>query len=176
MKEEYLLYFDSENDCLTAQNLLFDNSIETKEIISPYPIKNTKINNKSSVPKFTLIGGIIGFLFAFLLILWLSSYDYPINTGGKPTFFFPSAIPVIFSLTVLFASIFGFIGFLFNTKLPQWFIRDSLIAKAERELQNRFSIIIQTDASEFSNLIERLKIIANLKGFFSIYELKNESN
>lgn len=170
MKAEYLLYFDSKNDCLTAQNLLFENSIETIEIISPYPISNSKMYNKSSIPKFTLIGGIIGFLFALFLILWLGSYDYPINTGGKPTFFFPSTIPVIFSLTILFASVSGFIGFLFNSKLPQWFIRDSLIAKAESELQNRFCIIIQIDESIVSILIERLKNTANLKGFYSINE------
>ena len=49
--------------------------------------------------------GISGTATALGFITWALSVDWPLNFGGKPFFSLPAWIPIIFELTVLFASV-----------------------------------------------------------------------
>ena len=51
------------------------------------------------------IYGITGTATALGFITWALSVDWPLNFGGKPFFSLPAWIPIIFELTVLFASV-----------------------------------------------------------------------
>ena len=51
------------------------------------------------------IYGISGTATALGFITWALSVDWPLNFGGKPFFSLPAWIPIIFELTVLFASV-----------------------------------------------------------------------
>jgi len=51
------------------------------------------------------IYGITGTLTALSGISYALVYDWPINFGGKPHFALPAWVPIIFELTVLFASV-----------------------------------------------------------------------
>ncbi len=51
------------------------------------------------------IYGITGTSTAIGFITWALSFDWPLNFGGKPFFSLPAWIPIIFELTVLFASV-----------------------------------------------------------------------
>ncbi|MGK2861164.1 MAG: DUF3341 domain-containing protein [Chitinophagaceae bacterium] len=51
------------------------------------------------------IYGITGTSTAIGFITWALSVDWPLNFGGKPFFSLPAWIPIIFELTVLFASV-----------------------------------------------------------------------
>jgi hypothetical protein len=51
------------------------------------------------------IYGITGTATALGFISWVFTNDWPMNIGGKPHFALPAWIPIIFELTVLFASV-----------------------------------------------------------------------
>jgi hypothetical protein len=51
------------------------------------------------------IYGIMGTTTAFSFITWAFTTDWPLNSGGKPFFSLPAWIPIMFELTVLFASV-----------------------------------------------------------------------
>ena len=51
------------------------------------------------------IYGISGTATALGFISWFFTNDWPLNIGGKPHFALPAWIPIIFELTVLFASV-----------------------------------------------------------------------
>jgi len=51
------------------------------------------------------IYGITGTATALGFISWIFTNDWPLNIGGKPHFALPAWIPIIFELTVLFASV-----------------------------------------------------------------------
>ena len=51
------------------------------------------------------IYGISGTATALGFISWVFTNDWPLNIGGKPHFALPAWIPIIFELTVLFASV-----------------------------------------------------------------------
>src|SRR5580704_10166634 len=59
----------------------------------------------SYIPWLVLIAGITGGSLAFLLAVWTSAYDYPLNIGGKPTWSVPAFIPVIFECTILLSGL-----------------------------------------------------------------------
>jgi len=52
-----------------------------------------------------LILGLTGTFTGLFLTWWTMSVDYPLTIGGKPWFSFPAFVPVLFELTVLFASV-----------------------------------------------------------------------
>jgi len=51
------------------------------------------------------IYGMSGTATALGFISWVFTNDWPLNIGGKPHFALPAWIPIIFELTVLFASV-----------------------------------------------------------------------
>lgn len=63
--------------------------------------------------------GMTGTLAGFCMMYWMNAIDYPIIIGGKPPGSFPSMIPIMFELTILFsgfATVFGMFGL---NKLPR---------------------------------------------------------
>jgi len=91
------------------------------EAYSPYPIKDLDevIPGWNLVPPIVLIGGLIGAATAWSMEYYIAAIDYPINVGGRPLYSWPSFIPILFELTVLFAGSFAFFGTLALCGLPR---------------------------------------------------------
>lgn len=67
---------------------------------------------RNGLPLIVLIGGIT-VLTAFVMMWYSSTIHYPINVGGRPLFSWPAFVPIMFELTILFASgaaVFGMLG------------------------------------------------------------------
>lgn len=64
-------------------------------------------------------GGMAGLALATWLQWWTSAVDYPINIGGKPFFAVEPSVPIMFELTVLFASLAAAVGMLAMNGLPR---------------------------------------------------------
>lgn len=85
------------------------------DAISPYPIHSMEEAcgiKRSWIPYVTFGAGIAGLLAALWMTWYMSTYDWPLNIGGKPFFSLPAFIPIMFELTVLFAALLS-VGALF---------------------------------------------------------------
>lgn len=64
-------------------------------------------------------GGLIGFLGALTLMIWIMGYDYPLNISGKPYINPPIYVPITFELTVLLSAFAAVFGMLSLNNLPR---------------------------------------------------------
>ena len=89
---------------------------------SPFPIEDLSeaLRLKSSkLPYAVLGGGITGGLLGFLMQVYATAIDYPLNIGGRPLISWPAYIPITFELTILLAAFGGVIGLFVITRFPQ---------------------------------------------------------
>jgi len=78
------------------------------DVYTPFPIHGLDKEmglRDTSLHVAGFIYGITGTATALGFITWALSVDWPLNFGGKPFFSLPAWIPIIFELTVLFASV-----------------------------------------------------------------------
>ena len=82
------------------------------EAYTPYPLEELDeiLGGWNPVPLIVLLGGLTGAATAWAMEYYIAAIDYPINVGGRPLYSWPAFIPILFELTVLFASIAAFIG------------------------------------------------------------------
>jgi hypothetical protein len=71
------------------------------------------------VPRFVLIGGLVGGITGYCLQWYCAAVDYPVNVGGRPLNSIPSFIPITFELTILFASFAALFGMFYLSGLPR---------------------------------------------------------
>lgn len=90
---------------------------------SPFPIHGMDdamgLGNAAGVGLCTFLGGLAGFATAYLLQWWTGAVDYPLNISGKPFFAVEPSVPIMFELTVLFASFGAVAGMLALNGLPR---------------------------------------------------------
>lgn len=92
------------------------------EAFSPYPLEELREalgRPKSRLPLAMFCGGLAGALTGYGMQYFAMVIDYPINVGGRPLHSWPAFVPVTFELTVLFAALTGFFGWLFACRLPK---------------------------------------------------------
>jgi hypothetical protein len=82
--------------------------------------KNGTNGSRVNIGLFALLFGLIGSAGAYYFQYWASSVDYRINAGSMSFFAWQPALPAIFEIIVLFAAIGCIIGFLINSRLPNW--------------------------------------------------------
>lgn len=89
---------------------------------SPFPIHGMDdamgLGN-SKVGYFAFLGGVTGFVTAYVLQWWTGAVDYPLNISGKPFFAVEPSVPIMFELTVLFAAFGAVAGMLALNGLPR---------------------------------------------------------
>jgi mono/diheme cytochrome c family protein len=94
--------------------------------------------------------GLLGAILALAFEGWASAVDYPLVTGGKPLFSWQAFVPVMFEVTVLFATFTAGLGmlFLFN-KLP-FFGHPVLHARAIKGItRDQLALSIESDRDGF---------------------------
>jgi hypothetical protein len=120
MKSYVLGEFEREEALLGAARALRDRPAVTLDLHSPYPLHGSDEAlglRRSTVPLVALVAGVTGAASGYLMQLWISAVDWPLNVGGRPPHSAPAFIPVTFELGVLFASFaifIGLIGFYFG--------------------------------------------------------------
>ena len=130
--------FKDPEDAQLAQQKLQKAGVEC-ELISPYPLQETHPDNgRSPIRKFSLIGGILGFIAGIILTTY-SATSYILPTGGRAVISIPPFLLVSYELTILFAVLATLIGFLYHSGLPAWYERphheaasvDDIVVSAE---------------------------------------------
>ncbi len=85
------------------------------EAYTPYPIEGIdKLLGlkKSPIGGMVLVMGAIGAIAGIGFELWTSGWDYPLMTAGKPYLSWEAFIPIMFEVTVLFATFTAGLGML----------------------------------------------------------------
>ena len=72
-----------------------------------------------SILGFLVFGGAVtGCYLGYLMQYWMGEVDYPLNISGKPFFALEPSIPIMFELTILFATLTAVFGMFALNKLP----------------------------------------------------------
>lgn len=103
----YGLYND-ETILMKAVREAKDAHIDIYDVYSPFPVHGLDPILGLSESRLHIAGfvyGSLGTLTAFLGMTWIFTKDWPVIFGGKPYFAFPSFVPIMFELTILFAAI-----------------------------------------------------------------------
>jgi mono/diheme cytochrome c family protein len=99
--------FSSATELLNAVSEIRPKYAGRLEAYSPYPVHGLARAlglKRSPVALATLVMGLVGAASAMVFEWWTSAVDYPVPTGGKPLFSWQAFVPVMFEVTVLFAS------------------------------------------------------------------------
>ena len=103
------------------------------------------------------IYGITGTTTALSGIGYVFTYDWPLNFGGKPHFSLPAWIPIVFELTVLFASVGMVLTFCYLCQMAP-FVRKHHFNL--RSTDDQFTLVIEcTDKSNETEIAAFLKSI-----------------
>jgi hypothetical protein len=116
------------------------------EAYSPMPVEGLPEAvgfARSRMPLVVLVGGIVGCLSGYALQYYLTVIDYPLNVGGRPLHSWPSFVPVIFELTVLFAALSAVLGMLAINGLPRPHHPLFGVRQFDRATQDRFFLCIR---------------------------------
>jgi mono/diheme cytochrome c family protein len=106
--------FDTPDALLEAVRRLRAQGLEL-EAHSPYPVHGLDAElglRPSPLGGMVLVMGILGALTALGFQYWISAVDYALVTGGKPPGSWEAFIPVMFEVTVLFATFTAGLGML----------------------------------------------------------------
>jgi mono/diheme cytochrome c family protein len=85
------------------------------EAYTPYPVHGIDRAlglRKSPIGGMVLVMGVIGAISALGFEMWTSGVDYPLITAGKPYFSWEAFVPIMFEVTVLFATFTAGLGML----------------------------------------------------------------
>ncbi len=121
------------------------------EAYTPYPVRELDeiIPGWNFVPPIILGGGITGGIGAYVMEYLIAAKLYPINVGGRPLNSWPSFVPIMFELTVLFAACAGFFGLLFLCGFPKPFHPLMQLPDFVRATDDRFFLCVEVRDRNF---------------------------
>jgi hypothetical protein len=117
-----LAKFDSPESLKAAINRVYENGYRRFDAYSPFPIEalpRAMRLRPSRLPYVILAGALLGGATGFLMQVYSTVVDWPLNIGGRPLLSWPTYIPITFELTILTAAIFGVLGLFVATRFPQ---------------------------------------------------------
>jgi mono/diheme cytochrome c family protein len=124
------------------------------EAYTPYPVEGVPELlglRKSPIGGMVLVMGVIGALSAIAFELWANGIDYPLITAGKPPLSWEAFIPIMFEVTVLFATFTAGLGMLLLlNRLPLFrspMLRSKSMARITRD---KFALAVESRGSELN--------------------------
>jgi mono/diheme cytochrome c family protein len=127
----------------------------TVEAYTPYPIHGIDEAlglRRSPLGGMVLVMGILGALTAFGFQYWISAVDYPIITGGKAPDSWEAFIPIMFEVTVLFATFTAGLGMLFLLNKLPFFGHPVLSSKAITGItRDRYALALEAESEAFDS-------------------------
>jgi mono/diheme cytochrome c family protein len=158
------LYSDAQK-IVDAANKIRPRKLGRLEAYTPYPVHGLDRAlglAPSRLGALVLGMGVLGTALALLFEWWTSVVDYPLVTGGKPLFSWQAFVPVMFEVTVLFATFTAGLAMLFVfNKLP-FFGHPVLHAKAIKDItRDKLALSIENAGPTFDTETARQALIDN---------------
>ena len=129
--------FSDAHKIVDAANQIRPRKLGRLEAYTPYPVHGLDRAiglAPSRLGRLVMLMGVIGAGLALLFEGWVSAVDYPLVTGGKALFSWQAFVPVVFEVTVLFATFTAGLAMLFAfNKLP-FFGHPVLHSKAIKDI------------------------------------------
>jgi mono/diheme cytochrome c family protein len=125
------------------------------EAYTPYPIHGIDEAlglRRSPLGGMVLVMGILGALTALGFQYWISAIDYPIITGGKGAGSWEAFIPIMFEVTVLFATFTAGLGMLFLLNKLPFFGHPVLSSKSVKGItRDRYALALEAENEGFDS-------------------------
>jgi len=141
--------FESADALMTAIPKVKARKLGRLESYTPYPIHGMDEAlelRRSPLGGMVLVMGVLGALTALGFQYWMSAVDYPIVTGGKAPWSWEAFIPIMFEVTVLFATFTAGLGMLLLLNKLPFFGHPVLGSKAIRAItRDRFALALEAD-------------------------------
>jgi len=127
----------------------------TVEAYTPYAIHGIEEAlglRRSPLGGMVLVMGVLGAITAFGFEYWISAIDYPIITGGKAPNSWEAFIPIMFEVTVLFATFTAGLGMLLLLNKLPFFGHPVLSSKSITGItRDRFALAIEAEDESFDS-------------------------
>ncbi len=149
-----LAKFDTPADIMHAAEKVRDAGYKQWDVITPFPIHGLDPAmgiKRSWVPKFTIVGGTIGFVTGMSMIFFTNAFDYPILIGGKPLFSPHYAFPVSYELTILFSAFASIFAMFFLNRLPMHYHPMLKVDNIAESSNDKFFLYIETADSQYDD-------------------------
>ena len=147
--------FDTPDALMTAIPKLRASKLGTVEAYTPYAIHGIEDAlglRRSPLGGMVLVMGILGAITAFGAQYWISAIDYPIITGGKAPSSWEAFIPIMFEVTVLFATFTAGLGMLFLLNKLPFFGHPVLSSKAIKAItRDRYVLALEAESDAFDS-------------------------
>jgi mono/diheme cytochrome c family protein len=143
--------FENADALLSAAAAAKPKNLGRLEAYTPYPIHGIDEVlglRRSPLGAMVMVMGIVGALTALGFQYWISAIDYPIVTGGKPPWSWEAFIPIMFEVTVLFATFTAGLGMLLLLNRLPFFGHPVLGSKSIAAItRNQFALAVEADSS-----------------------------
>ena len=155
--------FDTPADIMHAAERVRDAGFKRWDVLTPFPLHGLDPAmglKRSFVPRFTIVGGTIGFITGMLMIfftgasnlnLGILSEGYQLIVGGKPLFSPIFAFPVAYELTILFSAFASIGGMFLLNKLPMHYHSTLKHEKIAEATDDKFFLYIEKSDPQFSD-------------------------
>jgi len=137
MKKFVVGCFDDEQVLFPAVKSVRKAGYKIHDVYTPMPIHGLDAAmglRDTSLHTAGFIYGIAGLATAFGFITWVFTTDWPMNIGGKPFFSLPAWIPIMFELTVLFASVGMVLTFCYLCQMAPFVKKDHFHPRSTDDL------------------------------------------
>jgi mono/diheme cytochrome c family protein len=147
--------FDTPNALMQAIPKARAAGLGTVEAYTPYPIHGIDEAlglRRSPLGGMVLVMGVLGALVALGGQYWISAIDYPIITGGKAAGSWEAFIPIMFEVTVLFATFTAGLGMLFLLNKLPFFGHPVLSSRSISGItRDRYALALEADDESFDS-------------------------
>ena len=143
--------FDSAQALVDAIPRVKASRLGRLEAYTPYPVHGVESAlglRRSPLGGMVLVAGVLGAATALLFQWWMSAVDYPVAVGGKAPFSWQAFVPVMFEVTVLFATFTGGLGMLLLLNKLPFYGHPLLSSKAIAAItRDKFALAVEAEGS-----------------------------
>lgn len=148
-----LAQFEDVDSVMKAARHIRDAGYLRWDVHTPFPVHGMDEAmgiRPTILPWLVLGGGLTGLISGVGLQWYANVFEYPFFVSGKPLVSFPAWIPVIFELTILFASLTAVFGLILLNRLPRLYNPLFKNERFRRVTNDKFFVVLDAADSKFN--------------------------